>query len=356
MHSKILNLNYTDNKVYQNRIQPQYMNFIGVSTISPLAKILKEDGTFGSILTTELTNFPLSNIKDSYSITKEGKTSVYTASTEWPSFTQYFSGITLNLTTPSYETTTFSNICIMLNKLNKTYINKLKASNINFAVCFRHKTTESLSRIIYFELNQQSGLVNAVSPAGTTIFSSNYYFTDLDSGIIMLDETLLYNVLGSENISYNTYYIDIYTVSPSTSMTNFAVANIFVGNSINFYADENLEFVNENLNKYSINTRTGKTFTELNSSLKSLTLDFTNLYSSELLSDLNNWIEYNKDAPMIVLPFNNYNNNYTYDSESLKWQKLNFKLGSLYYIADDIKIKNTTYDVFDHAIKFKEFK
>ena len=353
MHSKILNLKSSDTRSLLTQTENRYLNSIGnyYTTILPIQRVFV-DSAWYNLTTTEQANYPISNLTNSnFSITNETKINTVIN----PVFgTRKMSGITISMTAPFGVYATYNNIAIMFNKLNTNYMSRLKTDSLQLV--FRHKTVEANSKFMTIRFNSQYANVVVSNTSGTTLFTTDFYAPSIDNGMVLLDETIMYNIFGTENVNKVDYHIDIFIDSPSSASEVFAISNVFIGNSINFYAEENLNYKKKNLNQYKINKRTGKTFTQINSNLKELKIKYSNLLNEDVLNNAKNFYDLNKDAPMLVFPFNNYNENYTYNLDSLNWQKLNYELGGMYYISNDLDITNNVFDSFEYELELVEYK
>lgn len=361
MHSKILNLNYRDEKDLLNKTATKYINYVSnLAKVEPMNHIWDEFGVRVNITQlTELPNYPISNITNSYHIDKESKVSYYTTTTEFAGFHQNISGISI---TPFFygpkesDQNTFNCIALQFNKFNKSYMTYLENNGITIILV--DKSNDSLSKRIFFKSVGLADTVTVTTMGGTSIYSSRFNYASFkENGLLIIDESLLFNIFGSENITTANYNIDIYCQNPvANGIINMGISNIFMGNSINFFPEENLNYTNNNLNVVSFNKRTGRTFGENNESLKNLSFSLGNLYSQEIIDDLANWIKLNKNSPMLVFPYNHYNSDHSFDAESLKWTKLNYEMGGLFYISKDVKINNSNYDVFNTTLDLIEYK
>ena len=367
MKSKILNLIGSNTLQNDNKPLVKYMNKYIMQSVVPLNRV-NYDGVMTNITTTEVTNYPITNTKNNYSIYKEAKLN-YTSLTS-AGFTANYSGITINpyaLGTLSSTERAINNITILLNKDDKTYMNNLKTkTNLGFKVVFRRIALETPASTYNLYISLIGNGIEIRKGDTTLVYQSSNYYIDLENGIISIDEEILYKIFGTKTVDlYDLdYIIDIYLEASGSSASNiipFQYSKIFIGQSIDFFADEGIEYTLKNLNSFNSAKRSGYTTIQINNTLKNLKLNFDNLYSYEITSLLYDLIKLNKNTPVIVLPYcnpTNYPDSYSepYNSESKQWLKLNYELGGLYYIANDLEIKNSTYDVFSTKLELVEYK
>ena len=348
MKSKILNLSYTLNGISSEVQNSKYLNILNNSS---MLSVIPKSPNGATISLTASTDYPLSNITSSFSITKEARVNSVLSSG------YYVSGIRVTLPT-SYLSgqDTFNTIFVNINKLNKTYLN-------NFKSTLAYGPVEKYFYFVAFRLKSSIGTVAKLlefKNDGLYIDGSLFtyeYPVNLSEGNILIDQALIEHLFSVSSLNTDDYVIDIGIKGNelTTSAIDMSISNIFIGNSFDFYVDENMEYNKNNLNEFVSAKRTGKSFIQKNDSLKSLKATFDLMTTEEALENLNDWFLANKDNPIVFFPF--------CDSQIVDisgtekhHKKMNLEIGGLYYISKDLTLKNSKYDVYSFALELKEYK
>lgn len=366
MKSIILNLRNTQDfaKTYSD-IDYLYLNRVrntGGSTIT-----LMDYNVYDryAITPVALADYPLTNLL-SYSTTLEARSGNVIAGGNFN-----ISGISFRMASDGLGSTA-NTIYANINKLNKQYTKKFitGTGNYDYFVALRLKAlpTTVVGMLIFKNNNK------VVIRTGTGVSLQERtidYISNIQEGNLLVTSALLKCLgvgtveAGAGSFAVGSTIVDIGIISQGISgQTNLdcSISNVFIGNSVDIFPAEEMEFVKKNLNKWDNSPRVGKTFLQKNESEKRCKLKIELMEAYESNFNMKNIYNANKDSPLAFFPFNTIiQGNHTPDTEAklladIEFGKQNLEVGGMYFISNDLALQNPNYDVYSVETELTEYK
>lgn len=353
MKSIILNLRQdADNYPAKNDLDTTYANL--VNSKATITVMPRDPVTNDLITVTNLTDYPISNLTNSYSTTKEVRTR---NTMSYPKT----NGISISPVASYLTQATFNTIYININKLNKTYIKNFQKNqlpiggNFYYMVSLRSRSAPTAGRVCSMLFKDNNTVV--VRASTTSEYEYNYK-TNLQEGNILITEELLKAALVSLPLNTEDYIFDfcIRHYGDDAYNLDFSVSNIFIGNSIDFFVNEGFKFQNNNLTVFENSKRVGKTFIQKNESIKSCKIDLDLLTVKQSNGFYNNLFKSAKDTPIVFFPFVEDDLLQDNNEDKFDFSMQNMEVGGLYYISKDFEFDNQYFNVYNISLDLIEYK
>ena len=371
MKSKIYNLR----NIALSPINNDFLQDYNSTYANRISSIIAMNKSFITTTTafTQDANYPLENIDYNYSMYSFARcNNVFV-----PGYGQYVSGFRIIGTNGSITDGFFN--------FNKE--GNLLASNWEgfLYIFFRHKTDNTKwFGLRYAKPASTSMLFN--NPTNVSGFDVNgvfHHILDI-SNCISLKEGFFYFNQGhiqqlakvrQENyaglMTLNEFDLADYNVTIELNVNlniKMELSNGFLGKAFEFYPNGKIDFDNQNLNKYEMSARVGKTFQQTNKRVKTVSFSLSPLTTNRLNEIQKSIITYNKDFPFYYLPYANneltaeeldgfrYSPYTTLTELEKDFQRINLNQGGLYYFQEVDKVSNTSYNIHELLVKMKEYK
>lgn len=324
MISKFINLGWTRNGESANlSVEEQYLN-----RVNDLADITPYNPA-GAFSTDFLVNYPKTNLQD-FAIYKEARLNTF------QNGPTYFAGVSCALTSGFGN---WNTLVIQFNKFNTDLVNKLRTLNVQI----QWERIDTPGLIDYQVTLNSSTLIEA----GTDTITSGKIYPE--EGLILIDNDITRN-MAEQSFQESEYQINI-LFSSSSDFEYFSISNLTFTNSIDTYLDDKVDFERENLDKLTMNKRTGSLFRQINSEVKALKSKISLLDKNEVTDFQKNIVRFNKSQPFFFFPYCN-----SEETTSFEYSLLNLEQGGLYTFDKKWKVMNDSFDIFDLDIKLKEHK